>query len=118
CHTPTTHLYDVYFLLHSALPPRHLHPFPTRRSSDLPDPSPVPPADQRQTLRRARLRQRNRRNNGRRRCSRAPGTAAGPDTPKARSEEHTSELQSRFDLVCRLLLEKKNDKQCDSIRPL
>ena len=24
-----------------------------------------------------------------------------------RSEEHTSELQSRFDLVCRLLLEKK-----------
>src|SRR5699024_12210532 len=25
-----------------------------------------------------------------------------------RSEEHTSELQSRFDLVCRLLLEKKN----------
>src|SRR5271167_5131849 len=27
----------------------------------------------------------------------------------ARSEEHTSELQSRFDLVCRLLLEKKNN---------
>src|SRR5207249_7012526 len=27
-----------------------------------------------------------------------------------RSEEHTSELQSRFDLVCRLLLEKKNVK--------
>src|SRR5207249_6707871 len=27
---------------------------------------------------------------------------------QARSEEHTSELQSRFDLVCRLLLEKKN----------
>src|SRR5699024_11492186 len=26
-----------------------------------------------------------------------------------RSEEHTSELQSRFDLVCRLLLEKKNE---------
>src|SRR5699024_12494508 len=26
---------------------------------------------------------------------------------QARSEEHTSELQSRFDLVCRLLLEKK-----------
>src|SRR5437868_15359601 len=26
---------------------------------------------------------------------------------EARSEEHTSELQSRFDLVCRLLLEKK-----------
>src|SRR5207249_9098963 len=27
-----------------------------------------------------------------------------------RSEEHTSELQSRFDLVCRLLLEKKKKK--------
>src|SRR5207249_7373462 len=27
--------------------------------------------------------------------------------PTRRSEEHTSELQSRFDLVCRLLLEKK-----------
>src|SRR5689334_24393765 len=27
-----------------------------------------------------------------------------------RSEEHTSELQSQFHLVCRLLLEKKNEK--------
>src|SRR5699024_11768894 len=33
-------------------------------------------------------------------------TAAGKHA--LRSEEHTSELQSRFDLVCRLLLEKKN----------
>src|SRR5438067_5026410 len=32
-------------------------------------------------------------------------TLAGADLK--RSEEHTSELQSRFDLVCRLLLEKK-----------
>src|SRR5439155_17165251 len=31
-------------------------------------------------------------------------------TPMERSEEHTSELQSRGHLVCRLLLEKKNDK--------
>src|SRR2546421_8747269 len=30
-----------------------------------------------------------------------------PVRPCARSEEHTSELQSRSDLVCRLLLEKK-----------
>src|SRR5699024_11318749 len=30
-------------------------------------------------------------------------------TDANRSEEHTSELQSRFDLVCRLLLEKKNN---------
>src|SRR5699024_11657392 len=35
-------------------------------------------------------------------CSRS---AAG--ATRRRSEEHTSELQSRFDLVCRLLLEKK-----------
>src|SRR5712692_10986623 len=30
---------------------------------------------------------------------------------KIRSEEHTSELQSQFHLVCRLLLEKKKNKQ-------
>src|SRR5438105_4419106 len=30
---------------------------------------------------------------------------------QVRSEEHTSELQSRVDLVCRLLLEKKKNKQ-------
>src|SRR2546428_8566184 len=30
--------------------------------------------------------------------------------PGSRSEEHTSELQSRSDLVCRLLLEKKKKK--------
>src|SRR2546428_1068836 len=30
-----------------------------------------------------------------------------PRSPSPRSEEHTSELQSRSDLVCRLLLEKK-----------
>src|SRR5699024_11352903 len=33
-----------------------------------------------------------------------------------RSEEHTSELQSRFDLVCRLLLEKKKEKKEQNIR--
>src|SRR5699024_10405049 len=31
--------------------------------------------------------------------------------PKDRSEEHTSELQSRFDLVCRLLLAKKKSSK-------
>src|SRR5438067_3929041 len=33
------------------------------------------------------------------------------DARERRSEEHTSELQSRFDLVCRLLLEKKKTTQ-------
>src|SRR5699024_11606924 len=35
-----------------------------------------------------------------------------------RSEEHTSELQSRFDLVCRLLLKKKNNRSSSSLRHL
>src|SRR5438067_8958735 len=34
---------------------------------------------------------------------------------RTRSEEHTSELQSRFDLVCRLLLEKKKKKNKKTI---
>src|SRR5699024_12174742 len=36
-----------------------------------------------------------------------PGPCGTRPRPSTRSEEHTSELQSRFDLVCRLLLEKK-----------
>src|SRR2546428_899362 len=39
-----------------------------------------------------------------------------PTTGKARSEEHTSELQSRSDLVCRLLLEKKKNREQKIIR--
>src|SRR5689334_23554164 len=34
-----------------------------------------------------------------------------PSVVKIRSEEHTSELQSQFHLVCRLLLEKKKKKK-------
>src|SRR2546430_10615767 len=45
---------------------------------------------------------------------RAPGRAArrdaDPAARAARSEEHTSELQSQSNLVCRLLLEKKKNK--------
>src|SRR5207249_11995997 len=37
--------------------------------------------------------------------------AEGEQPTFVRSEEHTSELQSRFDLVCRLLLEKKKKKK-------
>src|SRR5437667_6903808 len=40
-------------------------------------------------------------------ASRKPGRYPSED----RSEEHTSELQSHHDLVCRLLLEKKNKRQ-------
>src|SRR5690349_22403583 len=38
-------------------------------------------------------------------------SVAAPVRPTRRSEEHTSELQSRRDLVCRLLLEKKKKKK-------
>src|SRR3712207_8321811 len=41
---------------------------------------------------------------------RAPAPALKPGVAEARSEEHTSELQSRQYLVCRLLLEKKKKK--------
>src|SRR2546422_6994804 len=43
------------------------------------------------------------------RCARRPG--CGRPRRTTRSEEHTSELQSRLHLVCRLLLEKKKNKQ-------
>src|SRR2546427_5826965 len=49
------------------------------------------------------------------RCARAahrPGPDRGPHAARAtRSEEHTSELQSQSNLVCRLLLEKKKKKK-------
>src|SRR5207249_8455119 len=92
---------------------RHLHPFPTRRSSDLVlRVRWLPPRLALGNLRVAQLR------------SERPAVyidfddvavAEESDRPArhrfrgdVRSEEHTSELQSRFDLVCRLLLEKKN----------
>src|SRR5260221_7906832 len=46
-------------------------------------------------------------------CPAAPGP--GPSVCR-RSEEHTSELQSHSDLVCRLLLEKKKKIYIDAIR--
>src|SRR5438067_8031450 len=47
------------------------------------------------------------------RCPPRSGSSSSRTIPttriRTRSEEHTSELQSRFDLVCRLLLEKKKN---------
>src|SRR5437667_3899601 len=40
-----------------------------------------------------------------------PTRSSSCDPRCPRSEEHTSELQSHHELVCRLLLEKKNDKR-------
>src|SRR2546421_888920 len=42
-----------------------------------------------------------------------PGVSRTKSVNNRRSEEHTSELQSRSDLVCRLLLEKKKKKKND-----
>src|SRR5438132_9548741 len=44
---------------------------------------------------------------GRSRPATRPGIVSGCRRRSCRSEEHTSELQSHSDLVCRLLLEKK-----------
>src|SRR5206468_6727171 len=96
CQACSPSLIARFFLFSRAAPPRALHSFPTRRSSDL--------------LGTFRLRLLNNR--------REPEPHAGGPAPRsdadapgrpraARSEEHTSELQSRSDLVCRLLLEKK-----------
>src|SRR5207249_5894465 len=102
---------------HCSAPIRYLHSFPTRRSSDLLRPL-------------GRKRERNAGADPHRHRLRGLGGARGREASAGggdrdarrlhavlgafrgaalllRSEEHTSELQSRFDLVCRLLLEKK-----------
>src|SRR5437868_12956129 len=72
---------------------RDLHSFPTRRSSDLvlTDCSTEVAKGEVVVV-----------------CG--PSGSGKSTTTSPRSEEHTSELQSRFDLVCRLLLEKKKKK--------
>src|SRR5436190_17208723 len=93
------YLYSLFFYRYGAH--RDLHSFPTRRSSDLvadteafrllDDRGLV--TDERDIERRVRLAERFQR----------------------RSEEHTSELQSHSELVCRLLLEKKNRLATESL---
>src|SRR3954471_14495219 len=56
------------------------------------------------------------RRTGRRRARRGGPRAPRGRAPRRRSEEHTSELQSRRDLVCRLLLEKKK-RHLRGVRP-
>src|SRR5436305_13411652 len=69
---------------------RDLHSFPTRRSSDLP---PRQPHAARGHLPRG----------------------AGRRDRGGRSEEHTTELQSRPHIVCRLLLEKKKNTETQPV---
>src|SRR5437868_10011334 len=76
------------FCFHSYGHPPALHSFPTRRSSDL-SPALIASSMRLSAIRSNLL------------------IASSISWSIFRSEEHTSELQSRFDLVCRLLLEKK-----------
>src|SRR5690606_42086730 len=93
-HTATTHAHPLP--LHDALPISSSTPTPARRSCATatrrwPAGSP-PPTTLRPPPARCPPRSRHR----------------PPPPPRPRSEEHTSELQSREKIVCRLLLEKKN----------
>src|SRR5262249_56338080 len=98
------------FSFNSHPPPQLLPPFPTRRSSDLAPLaaaimapplqgeaiSPVPARTAKQIVAPRE-----------RPAAPRPTEALAPQS-ETRSEEHTSELQSLTNLVCRLLLEKKN----------
>src|SRR5205085_11416656 len=106
---PHTHLSLAF---HGFPAHRHLPSFPTRRSSDLEaNQSPFnsgsashPPSP----LHRRAARLWNYEGSGVR-FTRKGKNGTG-NTLRLRSEEHTSELQSQSNLVCRLLLEKKNDR--------
>src|SRR5688572_31728457 len=80
---------------------RDLHSFPTRRSSDLSAPRHRPHVEP------ARCNAASRPACPGPRSTPAPRDPRGPMALQTRSEEHTSELQSQSNLVCRLLLEKK-----------
>src|SRR5207253_11421183 len=104
----------VLFLFHLYAAPPALRSFPTRRSSDLPR-----SALNSSSFARIMLNARDRgsrlsnpkmpRSLARSGVQSSIFASAGPGRATAgrRSEEHTSELQSRGHLVCRLLLEKK-----------
>src|SRR5688500_19439117 len=97
--------------------PPVLPSFPTRRSSDLerlPNPTPsgeLQPVDR--VAGRPPIRERGTGRSDRRR--RTVATGIDLRGRRTRSEEHTSELQSPCNLVCRLLLEKK--KKVEDSRP-
>src|SRR5947207_11114989 len=92
----------TFFFFSSSAPHRDLHSFPTRRSSDLKDIVGLQKYDGVILSNVSSLK-----------LTRAQMTMIR-DYVRDRSEEHTSELQSHSDLVCRLLLEKKNIKSTRS----
>src|SRR5207253_10669090 len=104
----------LYFLLPWTVDHRDLHSFPTRRSSDLQGIGAgfVPSILDLSLIDRVVQVTDEEALDTARRLSREEGIlsgiSCGAAVAAARSEEHTSELQSRGHLVCRLLLEKKN----------
>src|SRR5207247_11099429 len=100
--------------LYSTPHPRALPSFPTRRSSDLTtDPVEVIriPVQARRSLPPALHPQPISLSPGLANLVRRHGKPGPLSMDTSRSEEHTSELQSRVDLVCRLLLEKKKQQK-------
>src|SRR5689334_25294135 len=89
-----------FFLLSSYGDHPDLHSFPTRRSSDL-----LPLRSLRHDRKRSKNSAASVRGLSPRRHDAELTALLEPGRP-LRSEEHTSELQSQFHLVCRLLLEK------------
>src|SRR5205807_10046215 len=107
-----------FFFFYRYGDPRALHSFPTRRSSDLVPigvrPAGVSPRQSSGGWRSRFTAPRRRLSSSRRLAAAAVGFVARragrtrrASCSRARSEEHTSELQSPCNLVCRLLLEKK-----------
>src|SRR5690606_42032439 len=108
------HVDDYASCFQAARDKQGLHAFPTRRSSDLDESAPralgvLTICPRPSTCRAKSAVPRRRCPERRRRPSLTGARSARRDAFRIRrSEEHTSELQSRENLVCRLLLEKTN----------
>src|SRR5688572_31607239 len=109
-------MFSIFLFFYCSGDHRHLHSFPTRRSSDL---APRPEISTHSFFRSGWSHsclvavahvQSNVRTIRSWQCARSPRSI------RRRSEEHTSELQSQSNLVCRLLLEKKNKKKIKNIK--
>src|SRR5438874_7668520 len=91
------HLHSFFYSLTRRPPRSTLFPYTTLFRSSPPTTSPTSPTT-------------------RSSASSAPTPSPQRTRTTSRSEEHTSELQSRRDLVCRLLLEKKKSRQLNSLQ--
>src|SRR5438034_352344 len=108
--SPAGDVRGVPFFLNGCGDHAELHSFPTRRSSDLAGARTCRAACASCSPTSARPKRATSSPRGASTCSitmRRRWTCAARSPTRCRSEEHTSELQSHSDLVCRLLLEKK-----------